>query len=65
MGREMKGETVRGIWARRGWGSGVVLEGCLGWWGRGGGFWCLLLLLLYMLFLEGKMSRFERKGQNG
>lgn len=43
MGREMKGETVRGIWARMGWDPGKVSVGK--WVGEGPDS---NLLLLYM-----------------
>lgn len=45
----MKGETVRGIWARRGWDPGwVVLVGGFGLVGGLGGS----LLLLYMFVVD-------------
>lgn len=45
MGREMKGETVRGIWARRGWDSGNMVSVSM----FVGGSRGKSLLLLYMV----------------
>lgn len=57
MGREMKGETVRGIWASRGWGPGGVLKRRV----VGGGEGLeMSLLLLYMVVVETKVLQWSK-----